>query len=325
MSTKYTIVGDPHCTLKNLDKINQLFDQVEELGNSVIILGDLLDTKSIVRSECLNLYAKRFSESKLIFYVLVGNHDLHNVNSSEHALYPLKALANVKIIDEVCSTKWSTFVPYIHDKTKIVEILQNIPKDHIVFGHFDLIGFDYGNGHICESGLSIDDFNKFPLVISGHFHKYQYERNFLYLGTPFSHSFGETNQSKCLAILDSSTKQIDLIPTNFPQHITIELNLDDPQIIQEYVNDFNKLDPKHYYRFQLIGSTDNLLKLDKSLVPNLNVKWDDRTTNEVQQSIKLDENLDNKSQFIEWGQKIKQLDNETLQLGLSILGELNAK
>ena len=62
---KFTIVGDPHAKPGNLNKINHLFDMVETLGNTVIWLGDFLDTKEIIRGKCLNLIHRRLSESKL--------------------------------------------------------------------------------------------------------------------------------------------------------------------------------------------------------------------------------------------------------------------
>src|SRR5882724_7541363 len=97
--TKFTVIGDIHCTLNNLDKVNQLFDSIEKLHNPTILLGDLLDTKSIIRSECLNLYYKRLQDSKLQFTILCGNHDLIRQDQEASSLEPLKALPNVTIVD----------------------------------------------------------------------------------------------------------------------------------------------------------------------------------------------------------------------------------
>ena len=50
MTDKYIVVGDPHCTHKSLDKIDKLFDIVEERPEETIIwLGDFLDTKEVIR------------------------------------------------------------------------------------------------------------------------------------------------------------------------------------------------------------------------------------------------------------------------------------
>lgn len=69
---RLTVVGDPHAKPNNLDKITQLFDHIEELGNTCIILGDLLDTKELVRGRCLNHYFHRFEKSSLNFIVLTS-------------------------------------------------------------------------------------------------------------------------------------------------------------------------------------------------------------------------------------------------------------
>jgi hypothetical protein len=45
---KYSLVADIHAQNTNLDKVGKVFDLVEDLGNPVIILGDLLHTKAIM-------------------------------------------------------------------------------------------------------------------------------------------------------------------------------------------------------------------------------------------------------------------------------------
>jgi DNA repair exonuclease SbcCD nuclease subunit len=318
MSIKYTIIGDPHCTPKNLDKIAQLLDQAEDLGNTVIILGDLLDTKSVVRSECLNLYFEKLSKSKLSFYILVGNHDYHNLQCEDHSLKTLKALSNVIIIDQVFQTEWATFLPFIQDKSKLKEILESTPEDHVVFGHFEVTQFDFGNGHICEDGLTLEDFSRFKRVISGHFHKHQVTDNFTYLGTPFSHSFGEANQVKYIAEYEIIQDTLNLIQTTFPQHVSLKLDIS-TKTADTKLKKFLKDNVNNIVRVQLAGTSEQISQFKK---PEGLIKWEEKPISTFDNSISLDETLDNKSQFATWATQIKKLDLETIKLGLSILENL---
>ncbi len=325
MFGNYTVVGDVHSTHKNLEKVRQLFDIVEALGKPTIFLGDLLDTKEVVRGKCLNLYFEYFQNSKLNHIVLVGNHDFFNLECEDHSLKPLKSLKNVLVIDKIQELNGFHFFPYGHNKDVIRQNLSAITnkKDKVVIGHFDISGFDYGTGYMCEDGLSVDDFKGFKQVISGHFHKYQILKNILYLGTPFSHSFGEANQNKYLATYKVDTNEINLIPTVFPRHMSIDLNLDkeDPHGVLQLFLQENKDNIK---RVRLYGTEDQCASFDRSKYSEYSIKFEDKSESSKIYST-LDESSGNKSQFTEWAKTIRNLDPETTKIGLSILEALGAK
>ena len=328
MSSVFTIVGDPHVTPKSLDKAAKLFDKIEELGQPTIILGDLFDTKEILRGSCLNLVFNKLKQSKLHFTILVGNHDLFRLDQAEHALEVLKELPNVTIIDSIQKHKTLPFIffPYIHDKACLKEKLTEIAdKNLIAFGHFEVSGFDFGNGHICEdSQITYKDFSGFKRVISGHFHKFQQTGIFTYLGTPFSHSFGEANQTKVLGMYNAELDTLELLSTDFPKHVSLKLDTSKDTFSKE-LSDFVTTYSKDLIRIQLYGSPEDIAKLDKTKFQGFNIKWEDKSENIVNNAITLDESLDNKTQFQQWAKNIKKLDQATTLLGLNILEGLNVK
>lgn len=307
---RITIVGDPHCKPDNLDKINKLFDQVEELDNAVLWLGDFLDTKEVIRGKCLNTLYNRLKDSKLHHYILVGNHDWFNLECKEHSLEILKTLGNCDIIDEVFEQANFTAIPYMHDTAELKQILKKLPKDKPLFGHFEVIGFDFGNGYICERGLSVKDFAGFKQVISGHFHKNDKKDNFLYLGTPFSHSFGESNQTKMIAIYDIPSDEISYIKTNFPKHITLEIkNPKEVSSLKEYAGSSD------YVR---VINTCKDVSIDKSLHPK--IKFIDRfNIKSEKQNFVINDAESNETKFQKWGKSVKKLPKPVLDLGLEIL------
>src|SRR5690242_16327259 len=210
MST-YTIVGDPHITHKSLERSKKLFEIVEELGKPVIWLGDMLDTKEVIRGKCQNFLFDYFLRSKLGHTVLVGNHDYFNLDCKEHSLQALSIFPNVVVVDKPIQFDNSLFIPYIHDPLKLDAALKPFENKELnLFGHLEVRDFDYGNGQICTSGTSLERLKGFKRVISGHFHKYQEMGNLVYLGTPMSHSFGESNQIKYIAEFDTYSNILKL-------------------------------------------------------------------------------------------------------------------
>ena len=328
MLTHFTIIGDPHITPKSLDKGVKLFQKVEELGNPTIWLGDLLDTKEVIRGKCLNLLYEQFSKSKLQHIVLVGNHDWFNLECQDHSLKPLSSLPNVRIIDKIESHPNLPFIffPYIHDKSNLKQALAQFQDQKLIaFGHFEVSGFDFGNGHLCEDGKIVhDDFKGFKRVISGHFHKLQETGNFTYLGTPFSHSFGEANQDKVIGVYNLLTDTLQLIPTDFPRHLSIKLDFSKKNQDKK-LKDFLNGNESNLIRVQLFGNPEDVSKFDKSRYSEFSIKWEDKSDAPTDSKHNLDETLDNKTQFQQWAKEIRNLDKDTVSLGLSILEAVGAK
>ena len=315
MNKKFTVIGDPHLTHSNSDKVSSLCKQVEEIGNTCIWLGDMLDTKEVVRAKCLNQWVRYFSRSALKHYVIVGNHDYFNLECKDHSLRALKELSNVTIIDKLKNIEGTRFwaVPYIHEPSEVRKVLKEIPHQNtVLLGHFEIGGFDWGNGYICESKITKKDFTKFPLVISGHFHKYEKTDNITYLGSPFSHSFGESNQTKYLAILDQGSRDLELIETNFPKHRTLEVKVADWEEKKKEINDVD------YFRVILSGTEKELAQINKFEFPK--VRFVEKETETECDDELIKEEDSNEIKFKKWATEIKKLDKETIKMGLDLLG-----
>lgn len=307
---KYTVIGDPHAKPDNLDKINKLFDIIEDLGNPCIILGDLLDTKEVVRGKCLNTYINRMSKSKLDYVVLVGNHDWFNLNCEEHSLEPLKLLSNVIVVDKPTEVLKMVFLPFMTEFNHNFRMWSARP----LFCHMDMPGFDYGNGHFSEEGLDKEVLKDFPIVISGHYHKYQKNNNIVYLGTPFSHSFGESNQQKYIGIFDSNTNKLELLDSPFPQHKTIEYDADGEMYWEDCGILNQSQDP---CRVVLKGSAKGISRWNIENYPN--IKWVLKEVSDNNKSNVVEETQSPEIQFKKWAKEIEKLDSATTALGLEVL------
>lgn len=306
---KFLVIGDTHCKPDNLVKIKQLFIKVESYDLPVIWLGDLLDTKDIVRAQCLNAYYKYFSTSKQQHIVLVGNHDYTTADCKEHSLEPLKALKNVKIVDKAFRLENTLFLPYFRDNNLLRQELCRPAGIKFIVGHIDIKSFDYGNGFISEEGIHPDELAQYELVISGHYHKFQNRGNIVYLGTPFSHNFGEANQDKYLGIFDDEPMSFNVFKTTFPQHITLELNAMDTNVIQ--------LNPSNYNRVIVKGTKEELDAFDYT--PYKQFKVVQECISGVVKS-ELKETETPEVLYSKWFKDIKkQEDTNLFNLGLDIL------
>ena len=316
---RLTIVGDPHFKNDNLDLQRKLFDKIESLANPVVILGDLLHSKEIIRGNSLNELVGLLRKSKLPFFILVGNHDLFNLNSKEHSLEALKLIPNVRIFDsssmiEVDGQKLH-FIPYIHSIEAFRAELDKVktPKESILFLHAAVNDFDYGNGFMEKHGINIEELSKFKLVISGHFHKYAKKENLTYLGTPFSHDFGESDQKKYIGILSTKSLKMKLINTELPEHVTF---------VVEEEKDLEKLkqiDYKNFNRIILAGYADELSRIDLGEYLEKKVIVIERYKPRTNQEIKPLNFEDCLSSFETWAKEVKKLDSDFIESGLEIL------
>lgn len=318
MTQTFTIIGDPHVKPTNLDLFKELTEKVELFGNSAIWLGDLLDTKELIRGRCLNAWFEYFATSKLKHVVLVGNHDWFNLECNEHSLNILKTLPNVDVIDTPTYLPTGLgFIPYMHDMDLLKKALRKMPKNTILFGHLEINNFDYGTGIMCTNGLTPTSLKKFKKVISGHFHKYANYKNIMYLGTPFSHSFGESNQTKYLATLTISEEgnpNISLIETTFPRHITVELDCDS----KEFPDFIRNIRAGDLVRVILKGAKSSIAAFRREDYANYKIIWIERPSDEAEFS-DIADTLSNEKQFELWAKTSGKLDSSTIELGLQIL------
>jgi len=326
MNDELTIVGDPHARPDNLEtKIKPLTQIVEDLGNDVVWLGDMLDTKEIVRGSCLNFWYNYFKNSKLNHVVLVGNHDWFNLDCKAHSLEPLKALLNVQIIDKPTVIGSYGFLPFYPTNESFLKALKQVLKTEVVFIHQGINGFDYGNGHRETHGIDPEFLRGVnPLLISGHFHSYQRDDKLIYLGSPFTHAFGETNPyTKYVGTYSGTVLQLH--ETKFPRHVTGTINADAPTTkgytLEQQIEALLEMmfSSNDHVRAIVEGSKENVTlysKTIKAFMPGIKVVENPKIN---ARTLVIDEKDSNMVKFKKWATDVKKLDKEVLKRGLDIL------
>ena len=99
-------------------------------------------------------------------------------------------------------------------------------KCSVAMGHLELNGFRATPGHMMEHGASLEPYQNFEKVYSGHYHTRSDNGKIYYLGNPYELFWNDVNQIRGFHIFDTSTKEHT--PVNNPYklfHILYYLSL----------------------------------------------------------------------------------------------------
>lgn len=323
------LTTDIHLKQSNLEITSKLFNllenKIKELGaENLIITGDINDSKSIIRSESFIQFQEFLQKVDVNIFLLVGNHDMHNTRRPElgHSLELFKVLDKVKVIDKpTLITPDIKFVPYIHDP---MELKKEITKDSVkyLFCHNGILGATMNDvGTKDETSISSENFNSIMQVFCGHYHNFhQLGENITYLGSPFSHSFAESNTEKYIAFIDFEKDGVEYIPTNLRKHITIQLD----STVENNLDSL-KFSEDDIVRIVISGPKENnLILLEKIEKKGINAKIALKNEAKAKKRLKMD-NFTNKSQIIK--SYIDNIETKLDKKRLLKIGEeiLNAK
>jgi DNA repair exonuclease SbcCD nuclease subunit len=253
--------GDWHLDNKNLvhnlailNFMDYLEKYMEENGiKDFVFLGDLLNTNNNIKHQTLIPAFNKFHKWKKRgwnLYFIVGNHDIIMTSSNESLIELLSPLG--KVIQKPETLEIDRFqydlIPYTENKN---DLLNN---SMACFGHFDITDFYYNNYKVSENKyFTKEDFYKYSLVVSGHFHRKQTCDNICYIGDPVQLSFAEIDQTKYFALIDKDSVR--------------EVEYDEgPSFLSINIEDFKNYDYNNkIVKVNIKSKIDNFVKLKKIL------------------------------------------------------------
>lgn len=182
---------------------------------TIIQLGDIFHHQYVLCSATLNTAYAFFDILKEFeLHIIVGNHDVPKKNyTSENSLKLLSEWPNITIHEKITTIDNITFCGW---GSKIDDIPDN---QKIVFGHFDIRGFEMSAGKIAEHGFTASDLmEKCHLLMSGHYHKPQTriynKKPLIYAGSCYQLNWGESGEDKFAYILNTKSLKIDKMLNN---------------------------------------------------------------------------------------------------------------
>lgn len=234
---KVAILGDTHFGVHSDSAVfhkyfedfykNVFFPYLEEHSiNTVFQLGDMFDKKKQINFYSLSRSREYFfnpAQRKGIEIVCnVGNHDAffkHSLSINAPDLLT-QEYDNVFIIDSpteriVDGVKF-LILPWIcRDNEKETMDLIESTKAQIALGHLELAGFSMYRGTISEHGMNHKIFDKFDMVLSGHYHTKSSYDNIHYVGTPYEITWSDWDDPRGFHVLDTDTRELTFVRNSY--------------------------------------------------------------------------------------------------------------
>lgn len=193
---------------------------------TVIQVGDFFDRRQYINFKTyyfiMSFLPNLLKENNIHMYVLIGNHDtaLKSSNSINSPKLLLNHIENITVIDTLTNLSIIAnnekfdiaIIPWINNTNydESIEFIKNTDCQYIA-GHFELAGFEMHKGHINETGMSTDIFDRFIQVVTGHYHTQSRKGNIQYTGTPYELTWSDWNDPKGFWVLDTNTHDLEFI------------------------------------------------------------------------------------------------------------------
>ena len=328
---KALILGDTHLACKNGSLIfskhqqkffdNILFPYLEKNKYQIWQMGDLFDQRKFINFVGLDAAIRGFFDkipSEVDMITLLGNHDISyketlRVNAPELLVrnFPLYIVSYPQTIDGV------DFIPWICDENRS-EVQEFIKKStsKIACGHFEIAGFSMQRGIPSHGGLDIKMFDKYKLVLSGHYHTRSSNCNITYVGTPYELTWSDYKDPKGFHVLDTETYEMEFIenPYTLFESFTYDdsvnarqYDIAEGQVFEKYIKVIvaHKSD---YYKFdQFIAKLESYKPYDIKIIEN----FTDKPLGEIGEDIKLQDTLEVLDSYIE---SLKLEDSNTMKI-----------
>lgn len=228
------IISDVHFNLATLEVasfcLEKAIQKANELNVTLIVAGDLHDTKANLRGECVKRMLDLFHLCKDAV-ILRGNHDAINERSEEHSLEFLRSIHQV--IDAPLYFPYLKiyFIPYFHDTAALRQHLKIIPPGSHIIMHQGLAGALPGGYAFDKTALNHEDVAPFK-VLSGHYHEGQTINDFTYIGNPYTLDFSEAKHPAKGFIVLYEDFTISRIPCYARKHTVINITIDELAILR---------------------------------------------------------------------------------------------
>jgi len=280
---KIAIITDTHWGVRNdniafMDNSKKFLDTIffpylEKNGiNTVLHLGDLVDRRKYINIHTARRLREDFLEpltaKALDVYIIAGNHDTYYKNTNEvNSLRELVGLyPYIKIFDK--APKVVTFdnlpitlIPWICDENR-KESIERIKSSgtEIAAGHLEIQGFEMYRGSIVSHGDDRSLFDRYDMVLSGHYHHRSSDGTVFYLGSHGEFTWSDYDDPRGFHILDTETRELTFIENPYKMFKKIWYNDLDENFLNKDI-DYSQY--KNSIVKVIVTNKDNPLWFDK--------------------------------------------------------------
>ena len=253
---KLAILNDTHCGIRNSSDIFMQYQEsfyndiffpylLENNITQILHLGDYYDNRKTVNFKALHhnrkIFLEKLREYGITMDIILGNHDCYFKNTND--LNSLKELLGhymneVNIIEEPRIMNYDGckigLIPWINpeNEKEYLKFIKNC-KTEIIGAHLELTGFEMDRGLECRDGMSPTHFEKFEMVLTGHFHAKSTRGNIYYLGSQMEFYWNDCHDKKYFHIFDTDTRELTPILNPLTIHQKIYYDCDKIDVLQE--------------------------------------------------------------------------------------------
>jgi DNA repair exonuclease SbcCD nuclease subunit len=278
---------------------------------TVVHLGDVVDRRKFINFKIADdfrtRWLNRFSEQNIDLHLLVGNHDTYYKNTNK-----VNALENLCDVGTVYAGPTEIafdgldvlLLPWIcaDNYAESLKLIKST-KAQIVFGHLEISGFEMDRGSVCHEGMDRKTFERFDMVLSGHFHHKSTDGTIYYLGNQYEMTWADYGDVRGFHVFDTDTRELTFVPN--PYKLFHKLVYDDKSDMT--LEKLQKIDFSEYgncYVKVLVVSKTNPYLFDKFI-------------DGISKSVPLDINI------VEGGIDLTEMTDEEIQEAEDTISLLN--
>lgn len=244
---KFAILNDTHCGIRGASDVMMQYQEdfyskvffpylLRKGITTIIHLGDYYDVRKTINFKALEhnnkCFLDKLYEYGITMHIIPGNHDVYykSTNSLNAIDLLMKDHEYVVIHNEPCELDFDGYkvslIPWINNENYI-EILDYIKqcKSNFIGGHFEFQGFEMMKGVMNTHGMTTELFDRFEIVVSGHFHTKSKRGNIHYLGSQMEFTWADYNDPKYFHVFDTDSRE--LIEVNNPIVLHHKIEYDD--------------------------------------------------------------------------------------------------
>lgn len=244
---------------------------IEHNIKTVVCLGDTWEDRKNLNVNALTaareMFFDRLSQMGIKFIAILGNHDVYYRNRNDINSMGIieSSYDNVHIVDEYEEFKFGDkifgLMSWVNNEnvTRNLGVISDATSDYLC-GHFEITGFELVSGIKADKGFKPEIFNKYDMVLSGHFHIKNKIGNIQYLGNPFQTNWDDYDSERGFHVYDTDMDKFSFIKNTFETYDVIpytdELVLDDfdfdfydGKIVKVLVTKMSDVDQIKYNKF----------------------------------------------------------------------------
>lgn len=280
--SKTAIITDIHfgcrgASIYFIERYKLFFDNIffpYLLDNNIqhlLILGDTWEDRKSLNVNALNSAREMFFDRLLEYGIrvtaILGNHDVfyRNTNHVNSMDIIESSYSNIHVIEEyeeiTIGNKTFGMMSWVNNEN-LERNLKRIKEadTNYLLGHFEIKNFEMTKGNIADKGFEPSIFEKYDMVLSGHFHIMNMIGNIKYIGNPFQTNWDDLSSDRGFHVYDSDNDEFNFIKNTYETYDVIaytdEFNLDEfdfeickGKIVKVLVTKISEIDQLKYNKF----------------------------------------------------------------------------